>query len=208
MPATQRDSAFINIPYDSGYTEHFLAYIAGVASFGLNPRATLELTSGDRRLDRIFALISACRYSFHDLSLVKLDLKRPMTPHFNMPFELGLVVGWQNAAPSSHDWFVFESARHRLQKSLSDLNGTDPFIYGWNPEGILREIRNALARHDMQATAGQMQAVFEALKEDATPQILKKAGASTVFEARPFAELVVTARQFALAIVPGLPEGL
>ena len=199
MPAARRDSAFINIPYDSDYAEHFLAYIAGIASFGLIPRATLELTSGDRRLDRIFALISSYRYSFHDLSFVKLDRKQPKTPRFNMPFELGLVVGWQHAAPSNHDWFVFESARHRLQKSLSDLNGTDPFVYGPTPDGILREIRNALVRHDLQPTSDQMRSVFEPLKEELAPRILEKTAAATVFEARPFAELVVLARELAQA---------
>ena len=76
MPVAQRDSAFLNIPYDRGYEDRFLAYIAGLTAFGLYPRVTLELTGADRRLDRIFALISACRYSFHDLSLVRLD-RRP-----------------------------------------------------------------------------------------------------------------------------------
>jgi hypothetical protein len=204
MPSARRDSAFLNIPYDSTYTEHFLAYIAGVAAFGLIPRATLELTSGERRLDRIFKLISACRYSFHDLSLVGLDHAPPRTPRFNMPFELGLVIGWQSAAPSGHDWFIFESSSHRLQKSLSDLNGTDPFIYGTTPEGILREIRNALARHDMQPTAEEMRETFDALREDASPFILKKTGASSVFEARAFKELVVAARQLAEVAIPAL----
>jgi hypothetical protein len=205
MPLAQQDSVFLNIPYDHAYEEHFLAYISGVAAFGLNPRATLELTSGERRLDRIFKLISACKYSLHDLSLVKLDRKRPATPRFNMPFELGLVVGWQKAAPSGHEWFVFESSRHRMQKSLSDMNGTDPFIYGPTPEGILREIRNALARHDIQPTAEDMRAVFELLREEA-PQILKKAGASSLFEARSFRESVVLARKLAQGVVPALRE--
>jgi hypothetical protein len=204
MPGARRDSAFLNIPYDLAYEDHFLAYIAGVAAFGLNPRATLELTSGDRRLDRIFELISACRYSFHDLSLVDLDRTPPLTPRFNMPFELGLVVGWQNAAPSGHDWFVFESSRHRLQKSLSDLNGTDPFIYGPTVDGILREIRNALSRHDVQPTAAQMRNILDDLIENAAPAILKATRASSVFEARPFAELVVAARRSAEVRVPGL----
>jgi hypothetical protein len=206
MPGAQRDSAFLNIPYDPAYEQHFLAYIAGVAAFGLDPRATLELTSGERRLDRIFKLIADCRYSFHDLSLVELDRVSPATPRFNMPFELGLVVGWQIASPSTHDWFVFESSRHRLQKSLSDLNGTDPFIYGPSPEGILREIRNALARHDVQPTAEQTWDIFDILQVDGVPYILRKTGASSVFEARPFAELVVLARQLAVECVPGLPE--
>lgn len=203
MPGQEPDSAFLNIPYDPAYQEHFLAYIAGVAAFGLRPRATLELTSGERRLDRIFKLISACRYSFHDLSFVRLDRKLPVTPRFNMPFELGLVVGWQNAAPSGHDWFVFEASRHRLQKSLSDLNGTDPFVYGPTAEGVLREIRNALARHDVQPTTAQMRSIFVSLKDDVAPQILKDAG-SSVFDARPFAELVVSARRSAEVFVPGL----
>ena len=206
MPGARRDSAFLNIPYDPAYEDHFLAYIAGVAAFGLNPRATLELTSGDRRLDRIFKLISACRYSFHDLSLVELDLKPPPTPRFNMPFELGLVLGWQNAAPSGHDWFIFESSRHRLQKSLSDLNGTDPFIYGPAPEGILLGIRNALSRHDAQLTASQMRNILNDLTQDAVPWILEQTGASSLFEARPFAELVVAARRYAEAWVPGLSK--
>jgi hypothetical protein len=205
MPGAQRDSAFLNIPYDPGYEDHFLAYITGVAAFGLDPRATLELTGGERRLDRIFKLIKACRYSFHDLSFVKLDRKLPATPRFNMPFELGLVVGWQNASPSGHERFVFESSRHRLQKSLSDMNGTDPFIYGSSADGILREIRNALSRHDVRPAAEQMRDIFDVLKEK-VPQILTKAGASSVFEARPFADLVVMARQLAQAVVPGLPE--
>ncbi|MGA3201694.1 MAG: hypothetical protein ABSF12_04270 [Bryobacteraceae bacterium] len=204
MPGAQRDSAFLNIPYDRSYEEHFLAYISGLAAFGLDPRATLELTSGERRLDRIFKLIAGCRYSFHDLSLVKLDRKPPATPRFNMPFELGLVVGWQQAAPSGHDWFVFESSRHRLQKSLSDLNGTDPFIYGPTAEGILREIRNALARHDVQPTAEQMLGIFKELKGGAAPWILDQTGAPSVFQARPFAELVVMAREYAEVWVPGL----
>ncbi len=121
-----------------------------------------------------------------------------------MPFELGVVVGWQNAAPTDHDWFVFESSRHRLQKSLSDLNGTDPFIYGLSPEGILREIRNALSRHDVQPTAAQMQQLLEVLREDAVPVILNKAGTASLFNARPFKDLVVMARQLAEEYVPGL----
>jgi hypothetical protein len=206
MPAVQRDSAFINIPYDRDYEQHFLAYIAGVAAFGLDPRATLELTSGERRLDRIFKLIEVCKYSFHDLSFVKLDRKHPVTPRFNMPFELGLVVGSQYAAPSGHDWFVFESSRHRLQKSLSDLNGTDPFVYEPPPKGILQQIRNALARHDVQPAAEQMWDIFDVLSVEGVSLILKRTGASSVFEARPFAELVVMARQIAQGLVPGLPE--
>jgi hypothetical protein len=202
MAVAERDSAFLNIPYDRAYEDRFLAYVAGLAAFGLDPRATLELTGGDRRLDRIFTLISACRYSFHDLSLVRLDRKPPPTPRFNMPFELGVVVGWQKAAPSAHTWFVFESSPYRLQKSLSDLNGTDPFVYGERAEGILSEIRNALARKD-QPTIRQMRNILENIKAD-VPGVKNKSGARSLFEASAFAELVVVARRHAELDIPEL----
>jgi hypothetical protein len=79
-----------------------------------------------------------------------------------------------------------------------------PFIYGPNPDGILREIRNALARHDVQPTAQEMQRLFDALKEDAARDILKKTGSSSLFGARPFKDLVVVARKLAKEYVPGL----
>jgi len=47
---------------------------------------------GARRLDRIFDLIKSCRYSFHDLSRVELDVRGLASPRFNLPFELGLAV--------------------------------------------------------------------------------------------------------------------
>ncbi len=39
---------------------------------------------------------------------------------------------------SKHVWFVCESRNYRLAKSLSDLNGTDPFIHDGTVEGIFR----------------------------------------------------------------------
>jgi hypothetical protein len=55
----------------------------------LLPRSALEIPGPTRRLDRILELISACRYSFHDLSRVQLSRG---APRFNMPFEAGLAV--------------------------------------------------------------------------------------------------------------------
>src|SRR5206468_1185611 len=75
-----------------------------------------------RRLERIVRLLRNCRSSFHDLSRVSLDRNPPVTPRFNMPFELGLAVSPRRSR--AHEWFVFEERRHRLMKSLSDLNGT------------------------------------------------------------------------------------
>jgi len=142
----EQDSAFLNIPYDHRYESIYLAFLAGLCAFGLRPRATIEIPGAKRRLERIIDLIRRCRYSFHDLSRVQLDLNSPPTPRFNMPSELGLAVDWSLAAGSSHEWFVFESRPHRLSKSLSDLNGTDPYIHEGSVNGVLRGLMNALTR--------------------------------------------------------------
>ena len=85
-------NVFLNIPYDDRFKRFYLAYISGISAFGLVPRATLEIATSTRRLDRILKLISKCRVSLHDMSRVEIDRTPPCTPRFNMPFELGLSV--------------------------------------------------------------------------------------------------------------------
>lgn len=190
-------TAFINVPYDDRFQDLYLAFIAGLTAFGLDPRATLEVPGGARRLDRIFDLITSCQYSFHDLSRVQLDRKRPQTPRFNMPFELGLVLGWlKTSGRSNHTWFVFESVGRRVSKSLSDLDGTDPYIHDERPRGVFRELGNALVRSADQPTVQQMTAVYRNIKT-ASPLIVKNAGAKSFFEARVFRQIVVLARKYA-----------
>ena len=186
-------SAFLNLPYDDAFQNLYLAYIAGVTAFSLVPRATLEIPGGARRLDRVFELIRSCRYSFHDLSRVELDPHRPATPRFNMPFELGLTVAWEKLNPGQHVWFVFEARTRRLQKSLSDLGGTDVYIHGGKPQGIFREIGNALIRTEQEPTVQDMNRVFRRILT-ALPEIKRRAGAKSAFEPRVFAKLIVAAR--------------
>ena len=57
------DAVFVNIPYDEGFRRLYLAYIIGLTQLGLEPRATLGIPGGERRLDRILALIQSCRYT-------------------------------------------------------------------------------------------------------------------------------------------------
>ena len=195
------NATFLNVPYDKQFESLFLAYVAGLCGFGLVPRATLEIPGGSRRLDRIFQLISGCRYSFHDLSRVELDKKPPPTPRFNMPFELGLVVARTKTNRRRHDWFVFESRNRRLSKSLSDLNGTDPYIHRGRPRGILRSLTNALVRNKRQPTVTQLERIFSDIKKAAIV-IKSELKTNTLFEARPFRELVVAATRSANIRIP------
>jgi len=186
-------SLFLNVPYDSSFRNLYLAYIAGVSSFGIVPRTTLEIPGGERRLDRILSLIRSCAYSLHDLSRVELDPHPPRTPRFNMPFELGLAVSWQKLKRANHTWFVFETMQRRAEKSLSDLSGTDIYIHHGNVRGVFTQLCNAFVRLRSQPTTQDMERTYLRL-QDLLPKLQKQTGASSPFEARVFRDLVVAAR--------------
>jgi hypothetical protein len=184
---------FLNIPYDKKFEKLFLAFIAGTIALGLNPRATLEITTSVRRLDRILDLIRQCEYSVHDLSRVEADRAAPRTPRFNMPFELGLSVALEKRAKNEkRGWFVCEARSYRLAKSLSDLNGTDPFIHGGTIEGVFRELANMFRRPGKQPTVQQMRSIYRKLRKN-MPAVLREAGSKTPYSARAFRDLCVVA---------------
>ena len=202
-PLRSRKDVFLNVPYDKRYEDLYLAFLAGLCGFGLIPHATIEIPGSTRRLDRILSLIRSCRYSFHDLSRVELSQTPPPTPRFNMPFELGLAVAIAKMGRRKHEWFVFESARHRLNKSLSDLAGTDPYIHEGTSRGVLGALVNALSRSRHRPTVRDLEMVFKGLKKTATV-IKKDLQTDSLFDARPFHELVIAARVSAGNHIPSL----
>jgi len=115
--AAEPSLAFINLPYAKRYERVYLAFIAGVVGYGLVPTAAVRDPSSDYQLERIYGLISAARYSFHDLSWMGLDRTTPRTPRLNMAFELGLAVALSRHSEAEHQWFVFDTMPHRLEKA-------------------------------------------------------------------------------------------
>lgn len=199
------DWVFLNIPYDEEFEPLCLAYIAGLCGFGLIPRAVLEIPESERRLNRILSLIRHCRISFHDLSRVELDLKRPRTPRFNMPFELGLAVAWQWIADPSHSWYVFEAKARRVQKSLSDLNGTEICIHRCRPRGVFQQLTNVLIRMRHRPTVIELEAILRELKKVAV-KIKRVLRTKDLFGARAFEELVWAAGKIAPSHVASLRQ--
>jgi hypothetical protein len=192
---------FLNIPYDQKFDRLFRAYISGLSAFGLVPRATLEIPGGARRLDRILELIRSCAYAIHDLSRVELDAHKPRTPRFNMPFELGLSVAHEKSSKKrKHEWFVCESMNFRLAKSLSDLNGTDPYIHRGTIGGVFTELRNMFVRSDRQPSTQQMWVIYREMSKS-LPVILRQAGSPSLYSARVFKDLCVLASASADRIV-------
>ena len=184
------ESVFLNIPYDPAFENLYLAYIAGASAFGLKPRAALEIPTSVRRLDRILDLIQECNYSVHDLSRVELDHTPPPTPRFNMPFELGLTVALEKISMPGHAWVVFESRQFRLKKSLTDLDGTDPYVHDGTIRGLFRELGNAFVRNRNQPTVDEMMKVYRVLRGN-LKSVLYRAGAKHPFGARVFRDLGV-----------------
>jgi hypothetical protein len=188
---SRASSVFLNIPYDIQFKRLYLAYISGLISYGLIPRATLEIPGSTRRLDRILTLIQTCEYSIHDLSRVQLDRKAPRTPRFNMPFELGLAVAW-SGFKRRHSWYVCESVPHRALKSLSDINGTEIYVHDGAVRGVLREICNAFVRRQAQPSVPQMYAMYRALSSNLL-RIMNRAGTTNPYTARVFQDLCLFA---------------
>ena len=117
-----------------------------------------------------------------------------------MAFELGLAVAWEMMGPRQHVWFVMEAVDRRLAKSLSDLNGTDPYIHGGTIDGVFREMGNALVRKGRQPSVPEMWSIYREVRGK-IPTILKRCGASSVFQARVFQEISFAASVAAGGIV-------
>jgi hypothetical protein len=183
-------AVFLNIPYDEEFSGLYVSYVVGLYSLNLVPHIASEIPGGVRRLERILALIQNCRYSIHDLSRVELGAKPGSTPRFNMPLELGMTISWADLNPDDHTWFVFESEPYRIQRSTSDLNGSDAYIHGGSPEGIFRELRNAFWREGAPSVAKMMRA-HRLAERGLRKVILPESGATSVYAAAVFQELCV-----------------
>lgn len=119
-----------------------------------------------------------------------------------MPFELGLAVALEKLAGQTHRWFVFEEVAHRLTKSLSDLNGTDPLVHHGSPEGILRALSNALYRNAKSPTFVELRTIYQDLREAAS-NFSAESSVGSVFEAQAFKSLVLAAQSSAQRVVGG-----
>jgi hypothetical protein len=195
----ERRRVFLNIPYDPQpkFRYLYIAYIVGVIELGLIPTATLAI-EGEARLDRIFALIKSSRYSIHDLSCVKIDRKHPPTPRFNMPFELGLAVAWTKENPTAHSFFAFEEMERRGHKSTSDMSGYDFYIHQGKPERVMSNLCDAFVRKTRSPNVPAMMKHYEVVLSR-LPEIKRACGASSIFQARVFKELVLAATEVSRA---------
>jgi hypothetical protein len=111
--------------------------VCSLICIGRTPRCAREVQETGRvRMDRITELIRGSVYSISDLSRLTGGTKRE--PRLNMAFETGIIYGLSHSTPSKYQWFLLESQKHRLNRTLSDLNGHDPKIHADRPDRVIR----------------------------------------------------------------------
>jgi hypothetical protein len=184
----RRSNVFINMPFDSeGRYRHLLvAYVAGLAGLGFTPRCVLEIPPYPNRLERLRKIIAECASSVHELSCVKTESG---FPRFNMPFELGMVVGM-----NTHRWFVFESERFRLDRTLSDVKGHDVPIHNGDPEDLIVKLRDVFQTRRSALTLRRLRHVHDGVKKLAEKI---EGDHGSLLSRAAFSELVLGAQEIA-----------
>jgi hypothetical protein len=185
---------FCNFPFDSRYERLYLGLISALLCTGQTPRTVLEIPPAVDRLARLLDLLSECPYSLHDLSRVQLSARPVRVPRFNMPFELGLAVGLAQRAPNRHHFRLLEERPFRLQHSLSDLNGYDPYIHHGTPVGMFAAICDVFTdfRPFPLSEATQFRKVYAALRTFRRQQF----GTTSAYSSDKFKQLVVAGREY------------
>jgi hypothetical protein len=145
--SSDADRVFLNVPFDHAYEPVFIGLVGSLIHLGRKPTTVLDLDfGGGPRFGRLLSALSASPASVHDLSRVTLSGHGARAvPRFNMPFELGLAIASSQLARSRHLVVVLEARPYRLQRSLSDMNGFDPFIHRGTQEGAVRSMLEAFS---------------------------------------------------------------
>lgn len=146
--STSLDDVFINCPFDDDYAPTFQALIFGIYACGFRARSARELDDGGQvRIEKLYGIISECRFGIHDLSRTELDDANGL-PRFNMPLELGIFLGakrYGNKEQKAKRVLVLDVEAYRYQRFISDLAGMDIHAHGGSPAKALGETRDWLA---------------------------------------------------------------
>ena len=124
MGTSRVQHVFINCPFDDHYKDLLEAIIFVVLDCGFTPRCALEIDDGSQiRIEKIFNIISECRFGIHDISKTELEATNNL-PRFNMPLELGMFLGAKRYGAGEHAkkvCLILDREKYRYQKFISDI---------------------------------------------------------------------------------------
>ena len=139
-------NVFINCPFDEDYRLCFEAILFTLHISHYVPRCALEENdAGDIRFDKLCRLISDSDHSIHDLS--RTESSAAGLPRFNMPFELGVMMGARRfgaGRQKAKRACIMVAENFVLPAYLSDLAGNDPMPHGGDQRAVIRIVRDAL----------------------------------------------------------------
>ena len=193
--ARRKGHVFFNVPFDAGYERLYVALISGLVTLGFAPHCSLEVPATRDRLSRIFALMRTCEYSIHDLSRVQLSSASPRCPRFNMPFEAGLAFALFLTDKKQHACAIFEAENYRVQRTLSDLNGMDPYIHGETVRGLSIALTDLFPVRG--ATADALMSVYR--KVSASARLVKARNGNHLLRPSSYRQLVAISHDCAKA---------
>ncbi len=144
--AARNSDVFVNCPFDDDYLPCFEALLFAVTISGYRVRCALEENDGgDIRFAKLCRLIAACDHTIHDLSRTQTNSSG--LPRFNMPFELGLVMGARQFGVGRQRGkraCIMVAEAFVLPRYLSDLAGNDPEVHGGDPKRLIQVVRDHL----------------------------------------------------------------
>jgi hypothetical protein len=148
MTTAYAQNVFINCPFDTRYQTLFEAIVFAVSDCGFLSRCALEIDDGGQiRIEKIFQIISECKFGIHDISTTELDEKSNL-PRFNMPLELGVFLGAKRFGTDVQKekiCLILDRESFRYQKFISDLAGQDIRTHGSDATEAIRVVRNWLS---------------------------------------------------------------
>lgn len=108
------NGVFLNIPFDDRYAALEMAIMSTLTAYELTPHIAKERRRVEVRLFKIVELMLTCKYGITDLS---------MPDRMNMPFELGLLMGF------GIETFLMSNKRYSALQSISDMNFCDVYYH-------------------------------------------------------------------------------
>lgn len=165
------NDVFINCPFDGDYAPIFRALIFTIFACGFRARSARELDDGGQtRIDKLYNLITECRYGIHDISRTELDPINHL-PRFNMPLELGIFLGAKRYGGKEQKLkrlLVMDVEQFRYQMFVSDLAGVDIHAHAGEPVQALRKTRDWLANVSRRQlpSANRIQAIYSNFRDD------------------------------------------
>jgi len=141
------DGVFINCPFDPDYKPIFDAIIFTVFDCGFIARCTMEEQDASQsRIEKIYTIISNCKYGIHDISRTEVDVATGF-PRFNMPLELGIFLAAKRFGKDEQrkkKCLILDKSPYSYQQFMSDISGQDIEAHENDPKKAIRIVRNWL----------------------------------------------------------------